>query len=181
MFFMLGQAMLDASIAAWDAKRAYNSVRPISAIRTACAGQSIQCWGGVGNGVATMPGENWMPYQRPTNPTPNFPEFASGHSTFSAAAATVLAALRGNQISLVFSFPARSIPFDPTVPGAAATISWPSFSAAAEAAGLSRRYGGIHFAQGDLKGRALGVAVGITVIKRVGSLVNWKAPANLKN
>jgi len=182
MFFLLGQAMLDASIAAWDAKRAYNSVRPISTIRTACALQTIQCWGGVGtNGVAMLPGEQWMPYQRVTNPTPNFPEFVSGHSTFSAAAATVLAALRGNQIPLVFKFPEHGIRFDPTMPVAPVTLSWPSFSAAAEAAGFSRRYGGIHFAQGDLKGRALGVAVGIAVIKRVWSLHNWRTAANLSN
>ena len=180
MFFLLGQAMLDASIAAWDAKRAYNSVRPISAIRAAYAGQPILCWGGVGNGVSTILGEAWMPYQRATNPTPAFPEFVSGHSTFSAAAATVLAALRGNQISLVFKFPARGIPFDPTVPTAVTTLSWPSLSAVAEAAGLSRRYGGIHFAQGDLKGRALGAGVGIAVIRRAGSLYNWRAVSNLK-
>ncbi len=181
MFFMLGQAMLDASIVAWDAKRAYNSVRPISFIRSACAGQLIQCWGGVGNGTLTLPGEDWMPYQRATNPTPNFPEFVSGHSTFSAAAATVLAALRGNQISLIFKFPEHGIRFDPTVPAVPVTLSWTSFSAAAEAAGVSRRYGGIHFSQGDLKGRALGVEVGIAVIKRVWSLYNWRTIPNLKN
>ena len=181
MFFILGQAMLDASIAAWDAKRAYNSVRPISSIRKIYAGQAIQCWGGVGNGVSTMPGEDWMPYQRPTNPTPSFPEFVSGHSTFSAAAATVLTALRGNQISLVFKFPARGIRFDPTVPAAATTLSWTSLSAVAEAAGFSRRYGGIHFAQGDLKGRAIGVAVGAAVIKRAVALYNWGTTPNLRN
>ena len=181
MFFILGQAMLDASIAAWDAKRAYESVRPISSIRTMYAGQPIQCWGGVGNGVSTMPGEDWMPYQRATNPTPAFPEFVSGHSTFSAAAATVLTALRGNRISLMFKFPARGIRFDPTVPAAATTLSWTSLSAAAEAAGFSRRYGGIHFAQGDLKGRALGVAVGAAVIKRAVALYNWRATPNLRN
>jgi len=144
MFFVLGQAMLDASIAAWDAKRAYDSVRPITSIRLLYAGQSIQCWGGVGKGVATMPGQDWMPYQRVTNPTPNFPEFVSGHSTFSAAAATVLTALRGNPLPLVFNFPAGGVRFDPTVPAAAVTLSWPSLSAVADAAGFSRRYGGIH-------------------------------------
>lgn len=181
MFFVLSQAMLDASIAVWDAKRAYNSVRPITAIRNRYAGQSIQCWGGVGNGVKTMPGQNWMPYQQATNPTPNFPEFVSGHSTFSAAAATVLTALRGNRLSLVSKFPANGVPFDPTVPAASVKLSWPSLSAAAEAAGFSRRYGGIHFAQGDLKGRALGVAVGGLVIERALYLYNSRAALDAKN
>lgn len=40
------------------------------------------------------------------------------------------------------------------------TLSWPTFSAAADEAGLSRRYGGIHFADGDMEGRKLGRAVG---------------------
>jgi len=181
MFFVLGQAMLDASIAAWDAKCAYNSVRPITSIRTTYFKQRIQCWGGVGKGVVTMWGQEWMPYQRVTSPTPNFPEFVSGHSTFSAAAATVLTALRGDQLALVFKFPAQGIKFDPTVPAAAITLSWPTLSAAADAAGFSRRYGGIHFAQGDMKGRALGVAVGGLVIKRALSLYNWRATPNLEN
>jgi hypothetical protein len=49
-------------------------------------------------------------------------------------------------------------------------LSWPSLSSAAAAAGVSRRYGGIHFEQGDLKGRALGKAVGQAVIRRGTSL-----------
>ena len=40
------------------------------------------------------------------------------------------------------------------------TLRWPTFSAAADEAGISRRYGGIHFRAGDLQGRALGRAVG---------------------
>jgi hypothetical protein len=40
------------------------------------------------------------------------------------------------------------------------TLSWPTFTAAANEAGISRRYGGIHFRQGDLDGRLLGRLVG---------------------
>ena len=60
-------------------------------------------------------------------------------------------------------------------------VAFHASCAAAEAAGVSRRYGGIHFSQGDLKGRALGVEVGIAVIKRVWSLYNWRTIPNLKN
>jgi hypothetical protein len=35
-------------------------------------------------------------------------------------------------------------------------LTWPTFSAAADEAGLSRRYGGIHFEQGDLDAREVG-------------------------
>jgi hypothetical protein len=44
-------------------------------------------------------------------------------------------------------------------PAQAVTLSWSTFSAAADQAGLSRRYGGIHFEQGDLDARAAGRAV----------------------
>jgi hypothetical protein len=39
-------------------------------------------------------------------------------------------------------------------------LSWSTFSAAADEAGISRRYGGIHFVQGDVESRALGRKVG---------------------
>lgn len=48
LFFALSNAMLDAGIAAWDAKRAFDSVRPITAIRVLFKGQSIRAWGGPG-------------------------------------------------------------------------------------------------------------------------------------
>lgn len=52
---------------------------------------------------------------------------------------------------------------EPGVPAQPVTLSWPTFSAAADEAGLSRRYGGIHFADGDVEGRKLGRAVGAQV------------------
>ena len=172
LFFVLGQAMLDASIACWDAKRAYDSVRPFTLIRWAYKGQDITAWGGPGSTKATkMKGENWLPYQRPTVPSPAFPEFCSGHSTFSAAAAACIASLRGSDsITLSFTFPANGVPFDPTVPAAPVVLSWPSLSAVADAAGMSRRHGGIHFQQGDLKGRILGRQVAQAVLDKYRTL-----------
>jgi hypothetical protein len=43
------------------------------------------------------------------------------------------------------------------------TLSFPTFSSAADAAGMSRRWGGIHFEQGDLAGRAAGRVIGAAV------------------
>jgi hypothetical protein len=40
------------------------------------------------------------------------------------------------------------------------TFSWPTFTAMANDAGMSRRYGGIHFKSGDIQGRSLGNMVG---------------------
>ena len=57
----------------------------------------------------------------------------------------------------------RIEPRTATQPGSPAkdvTLYWPTFSAAANEAGMSRRYGGIHFESGDMHGRSLGAAVG---------------------
>lgn len=167
MFFALGQALLDAGIACWDAKRAFDSARPITAIRHARRGTVLPCWGGPGRGTVLQPGERWMPYQRAERPTPAFAEFPSGHSTFSAASATVLAGLRGSdRIDLRFNFPAGGVPFDPAVPAQAVPLSYDSLSAAADAAGYSRRLGGIHYEQGDLHGRQIGQQVGALVLAK---------------
>ena len=90
MFFALSNAMLDASIAAWDAKRRYDSLRPVTVISLLYKGKKIRSWGGPGKGTVEMDGSQWLPYQLAAFPTPPFPEYVSGHSTYSAAAAHVL-------------------------------------------------------------------------------------------
>ena len=97
MFFALTNAIFDAGIAAWDAKRFFDSVRPVTAIPFLFHGQQIQCWGGPGLGTITTDGAHWIPYQPPTFPTPPFPEYISGHSTFSAAGARILALWTGDE------------------------------------------------------------------------------------
>jgi hypothetical protein len=158
MFFVLTNAIMDAGIASWDDKRAFDSVRPITAIRWLFQGQQIQAWGGPGKGTVTMDGSQWLPYQPSTFPTPPFPEYASGHSTFSAAGAEILKDFTGSDnFGDSVTFPAGSSVIEPGItPSAPVTLSWPTFSAAADEAGISRRYGGIHFEQGDLDGRSLG-------------------------
>ena len=172
LFFAVGQAVLDASIAAWDAKRAYDSVRPVTAIRYNYRGQTIRAWGGPGLGATWIRGEDWKPYQRPSNPSPAFPEFISGHSTFSAAAATVMAGIRGDAADLRFTFAANAVPFDPASPTAPVDLTWTSLSSIAASAGLSRRLGGIHFERGDLRGRSVGRQVGLSVLARCVDLFN---------
>ncbi len=51
LFFGTGQAVLDASIAAWDSKRYYDAVRPISTIRHQFRNQWIRAWAGTGQGT----------------------------------------------------------------------------------------------------------------------------------
>jgi uncharacterized protein DUF6851/vanadium-dependent haloperoxidase-like protein len=168
LFFALTGALLDAGVACWDAKRTYDSVRPVTAIRFLFAGREVLAWGGPGLGPRPIRGEEWQPYIA----TPPFPEYVSGHSTFSAAAATVLARFTGSdRFGASVTIPAGSSRVEPgTTPAGDVTLSWPTFTDAAVQAGRSRRYGGIHFRDGDLVGQALGAMVGARAFEAAAEL-----------
>ncbi len=165
MFFALSNALLDAGIAAWDAKRTYDSVRPLTAIPFLFHGKKIRAWGGPDKGTVEMDGSQWIPYQLATFPTPPFPDYVSGHSTFSAAAARILELWTGSdRFGDSVTLPAGSSKIEPGItPAHPVILSWEKFSDAANEAGMSRRYGGIHFRAADLGGRRLGRAVADTV------------------
>jgi hypothetical protein len=158
MFFALTNAIFDANIVAWDDKRAFDSVRPITAIRYLYRDRKIRAWGGPYQGTRLIDGSTWLPYQASTFPTPPFPEYASGHSNFSAAGAEILRLATGSdRLGASVTIPAGSSRIEPgAVPAHDVTLSWPTFADAANQAGMSRRYGGIHFEQGDLDARATG-------------------------
>ncbi len=161
MFFILGNALLDASIVAWDAKRYYNSVRPITAIRYLFNNVPVRAWGGPNKGTQTIPGQTWIPYQPATALTPPFPEFFSGHSIFSATSAEILTLFSGStSFNYSYTKAAKTSVIEPgTTPATDIRLSWSTLQDAANEAGLSRRYGGIHFEHGDITGRALGKVV----------------------
>ena len=167
LFFTLGNALMDASIAAWAWKFKLDYVRPVTGIREHFRGQTIVSWLGPYKGYGPVKGENWIPYQELTVVTPPFPEYVSGHSTFSAAGARVLRTFFGSDSFgasvTIRAGTSRIEPRTTTQPGSPAkdvTLYWPTLSAAAAEAGQSRRYGGIHFPSGDLHGRGLGDTVG---------------------
>jgi hypothetical protein len=71
------------------------------------------------------------------------------------------------------TFPAGSSAFEKgLVPAHPVTLSWPTFTDAANQAGLSRLYGGIHFTTGDLEGRKIGHKVGAAVWQKAQALFN---------
>jgi hypothetical protein len=115
------------------------------------------------SGVGWILGENWVPYQKATFVTPAFPGFVSGHSTFSRAAAEVLAAETGSPY-----FPGGLFEqtFEPGYlkfergPSAPVTLEWATYYDAADQAGVSRIYGGIHIPADDFTGRRLGSRIG---------------------
>jgi len=94
----------------------------------------------------TTPDIFWLPLIV----TPNFPEYISGHSTFSGAAAAVLADFYGTD-DLSFATTSDALP--------GAVRHFNSFSAAAEEAGMSRIYGGIHFWSADMYGALVRLAI----------------------
>lgn len=156
MFFAMTNAVLDASIASWDAKRFFDYVRPVTAIHYLYAGQLVESWNG------TIDGADWKPYQAANVVTPPFSEYISGHSVFSAAAAETLKLFTGNDNfggSVTITHGTSRV--EPgIVPAKDTVLFWATFSDAADEAGISRRFGGIHFIDGDLESRKLGRAIG---------------------
>ena len=156
MFFAMTNAVFDASIASWDAKRYFDYVRPVTAIHYLLAGQQVESWQG------EIDGADWKPYQAENVVTPPFSEYVSGHSVFSAAAAETLKLFTGNDsFGYSVTVPAGSSRVEPgIVPTNDTILYWATFSDAADEAGISRRYGGIHFIDGDLESRKLGRIIG---------------------
>ena len=174
MFFAMTNAVFDASIASWEAKRYFDSVRPVTAVHYLFKDVPILAWAGPGLGTRVILGQNWRPYQAATVVTPPFPEFISGHSIFSAAAAEVLKRYTGSDaFGGTVTIARGSSRVEPgLVPATDVTLSWATFSAAADEAGISRRYGGIHFIQADVQSRAIGRLVGQQAYLRAQQFIN---------
>ncbi len=163
LFFALTNGLFDASIAGWGVKREVDYVRPITAIRSLYFGQPIRAWAGPGKGTQTIKGEAWLPYHPVTFPTPPFAEYVSGHSIFGGAGAEVLKLFTGsdNFGQSVTIKPGSGYGYDePNVPTSDVTLSWKTFTAAADEAGVSRIYCGMHFPQGNRDGLDMGHKVG---------------------
>ena len=113
--------------------------------------------------VTWMLAKDWLPFQRKTFNTPAFPGYISGHSTFSRAAAEVLASITGSPYFPGgfhhHTYAANSMQIDKG-PSAAVDLQWCSYFDAADQAGQSRRYGGIHPSEDDFHGRYVGSQAG---------------------
>jgi hypothetical protein len=136
LFALLGLTVADAAIVSWDTKYYWSNWRPVTGIQHADAD---------GN-PATTAEPGWTSFIA----TPPFPSYTSGHSTFSGSSARLLGLFFGTD----------AIPFSTTSDGLpGVTRSFGHLSQAAEEAGQSRIYGGIHWQfdnQGGLRsGRAL--------------------------
>lgn len=132
---LVSVALVDAFISCWDEKYRSNRIRPETFI----------------NRHLDM---HWQPLLQ----TPPFPEYTSGHSVISTAAAEVLSYFLGSN----FSFTDDSeIIFD------IQERSFTSFRLAAEEAAVSRLYGGIHFKDAIVNGQAQGKAIGLKAVEKI--------------
>jgi hypothetical protein len=120
----MGIAMADAFIGCWAAKYKFDVIRPVTYINKVIDAK-------------------WQPILT----TPPFPEYPSGHSVQSAAAAALLTALFGDNYAFTDQSP---------TPDGVPQRAFASFWAAADEAAISRLYGGIHFRPAITNGQALG-------------------------
>lgn len=130
-FALIGTTQCDASICAWDNKYYYDIVRPESAIRV-----RAPKFNNPDPRVRTY--SNWQSYI----PTPEFPTYTSGHSTFGAAGAEMIASLYGQDNVNFTGFSPDQVLW-PQLKNV--VRRWSSLSQAAEENGMSRLYGGVHW------------------------------------
>ena len=113
--------------------------------------------------VTWILGTAWVPYQLPTFVTPSFQGYISGHSTFSRAAAEVLAGITGSEYfpGGLNEWTVKQGSFRIEAgPSADIVLQWATYYDAADQAGQSRLYGGIHVQADDFSGRIVGSTCG---------------------
>jgi hypothetical protein len=133
---------------------------------------AIRSWLGEPGDRRTMVGGSgwirgvlWMPYQLRTFVTPAFPGFVSGHSTFSRAAAEVLTRINGTPyfpggLGEFVAAPGMYSTFE-LGPSTEVRLQWATYYDAADQAGQSRIWGGIHISADDFGGRRIGSVIGL--------------------
>lgn len=177
LYLVLNGALHDAAIAAWEIKRNTDTARPISLIRhlgkNFIEPELIKVQDSVvlakNEDAIWRPIQSWMPFQRFDFVTPAFPGLVSGHSTFSHAAAVILENITNSRF-----FP-NGI-FEHIVPAVSNRIGqpitipiklqWATYRDAADQAGFSRLYGGIHIEPDDLIGRKIGHDIGVAALNK---------------
>ena len=127
-YALTAAAIFDGFIACWEEKYRSNMVRPVTVIRERFESE-------------------WSPLLQ----TPSFPEYTSGHSVITSAAATVLTDIFGKERSFTDTTEVKYLGMH---------RSFSSIEVAADEAGISRLYGGIHFRSAIVNGKEQGRKVG---------------------
>jgi hypothetical protein len=194
LFFVLSSALLDASIATWDAKYTYDYVRPITVIR-ALGDFPIKAWRPpsfpavlaystpatqaaldstvLPAGTVEMRAAWWEPYL----PTPPFPAYTAGHAAFCGAWARVMTLATGTS-ELNYAKTVKHLYVEQRQLAPPVTLDYPTYEAAAEACGLARIWGGVHWPDDIERGQELGRKVGQNAWDRAqGFLLGTASPA----
>lgn len=133
LFALLNFAAADAGISCWETKYYYNTWRPETALRELNAKLNPHA----------APDPDFIPNM----PSPPFPSYTSGHSTFSAAASRLLERFFGRD-DIEFSVTSDGLP--------GAVHSFKSLSEARNEVGMSRVWGGIHTMSDNLEAQKVG-------------------------
>ena len=177
-FYKLNTGLFQASIIVWDVKYKYLQCRPIQSIRLEYPRIPIDYY----FGQTTT--DLWKPYQESRLLTPPFPDYISGHSTFSSTASNILTRLLGPtlcnlhiklnkeemlMLSPIFSsmdikcmdlteiiIKPDSSKIQSNVPNEYVGLQFETWEDMAESAGVSRIYGGIHYPSSNKIGFQVG-------------------------
>jgi hypothetical protein len=196
LLFLHANAAFDASIHTWALKRLYDSVRPITAIQCLNPG-TITAWRGFYQGVGSISGSAWRPYQSDAVLTPNHGGYVAAHASIAAASATVFAQFFGDDVfrgPAAIIFPPGSSTLEPIItsgtgfianvtdvpnsgpntvgysPATTITLTFNTWTQAANSVAISRIYGGIHTRSDITDALDLGTRVGNDVYRRGSSL-----------
>ena len=142
---LIGMTQCDASIQAWDTKYSHDVIRPETAIRHRAPKFSNP-------DPRVEQDERWRSYI----PTPEFPSYTSGHSTFGAAGAAMIGHILGtDEVRVAHQSPDQLL--WPQLRGV--TRHWNRLSDAAHENGMSRIYGGVHWMRDHIVGMEAGTAI----------------------
>jgi hypothetical protein len=174
LYFSVTNAVFDAFMACWEAKRHYDTGRPYWWVRHYYKDQMVDGWLGPGKGSGKVKAEDWYPYSPYEFVTPPFPGYPSGHASASGAGARILELFTGSdhygavayqvagymterdfgasKMQARAGVPAADIPDSKAV----VRLPLPTFTATAEMAAMSRLWGGYHIRVDNDEGLVLG-------------------------
>jgi hypothetical protein len=177
--YQLNCGLFQMSLITWNIKYKYKQARPIQTIRLLYPNKKFDYYFGKSTG------ELWLPYQTSKLRTPPFPDYISGHSSFSSVGSYFMTKFFGNNIpsniniegnelkllSILFQNQQQSqqlnniiiephcSQIEPTVPKKTINLKFKTWQELAESAAISRLYGGIHYPSSNIIGLEIGQKV----------------------